>query len=486
MSTALSWPRPAEQSLASSASTLAASGDGNAAVAAPAAIARNDVPSSPGDVLRRDLRSIVSDGACYNVMVGVGETYFSAYVLSLGMGGVACGLLTSLPMVCGAVLQLAAPWGIKRLGSYRTWVVLCALVQATSLLLLLGAQTVATAAAPLVFVASTLYWAGGLGAMPAWNTWVETVIPRPVRSRFFARRARFTQVATLVGFVSGGFALQWGAANGLNPWVFAAMFAAAAACRYASAWCLASQSEPRRNLARGERLRFCGLAAGFARGSAGRLVAYLMAVQVAVYFSGPYFAPFIFHELNLSFADYTCLVGVSFVAKAICSPLYGRLAGRIGSRGLLKVGGIGIIPVAGMWLFSDNYWYLLGIQALAGATWAAYELAMALVFFDAIPRGSRTSVLAFYNFGNAAAQVLGALLGGWTLSQLGEHYDSYHLLFGLSSCGRFAALALLWWASWKVLPTRFAVVSDAGSSAADANALAMQVDAVAHSKRRAA
>jgi MFS family permease len=471
MSTALSWPRPAEQSLAIEPASLA------------------DKPSdkpSDDNRLRRDLRSIVVDGTCYNAMVGIGETYFSAFVLSLGMGGVACGLLTSLPMVCGALLQLAAPWGINRLGSYRAWVVLCALTQATSLLLYVFAQVATDTTAPILFIAATLYWTGALGAMPAWNTWVETIVPRPVRSRFFARRARFTQMATLLGFVAGGVALQWGASRELNPWVFAAMFAIAAACRYASAWCLATQSEPRRAMARTERLRFCGLAAGFARGSAGRLVAYLMAVQVAVYFSGPYFAPFIFHELQLSFADYTCLVGVSFVAKALCSPLYGRLAGKIGSRGLLIVGGIGIVPVAGMWLFSDNYWYLLAVQALAGATWAAYELAMALVFFDAIPRGTRTSVLAFYNFGNAAAQVTGALLGGWALSQFGENYDSYHLLFGLSSCGRFVALALLWWATWRVLPTRFAVVSDAGSSTTDSNVLAMQVDAVAQQKRRAA
>ncbi len=391
-------------------------------------------------------------------MVGVGETYFAAFVLSLGMSGVACGLLTALPMLCGAALQLAAPWGVRRMGSYRSWVVSCALLQAASLLLMVTAQAMSQSAAIVVFVASTMYWAGGLGTMPAWNTWVETIVPQEVRSRFFARRARWSQLATLLGFVTGGVALQWGAERGLSEEVFLGMFALAAACRFASAWCLASQSEPRRAMASSERLRFCGLAAGFARGSAGRLVAYLMAVQVAVYLSGPYFAPFMFRELNLSFADYTCLIGVAFVAKAVCSPLYGRLAGRIGSRGLLAVGGAGIVPVAGLWLFSDNYWYLMAVQALGGATWAAYELAMVLVFFDAVPRGTRTSVLAFYNFGNAAAQVCGALLGGWALVHWGEHYESYHLLFGLSTYGRFAALGLLWWATWQALPARFSIV----------------------------
>lgn len=453
MSTASSWP--CEAAVA-----------GEAAIAPPSP-GFSDVASDrhgaakPADRQQRDLNAIVADGVCYNAMVGVGETYFSAFVLSLGVSGVACGLLTSLPMLVGAALQLASPWGVRRLGSYRAWVVTCAVVQAVSLLLLVSAQAMSQGAAAVVFVASTLYWAGALGSMPAWNTWVETIVPEGVRSRFFARRARWTQIATLLGFLCGGTALEWGAARGLGEDVFLGMFVAAAACRFASARCLASQSEPRRNMAAGERLRFCGMASAFARGSAGRLVAYLMAVQVAVYLSGPYFAPFMFRELHLSFVDYTCLVGVAFVAKAIASPLYGRLAARIGSRGLLAVGGAGIVPVAGLWLFSDDYLYLLAVQALAGATWAAYELAIALVFFDAVPRGSRTSVLAFYNFGNATAQVFGAVLGGWALAYWGERYASYHWLFGLSTCGRFAALGLLWWAMRRAAPTRFAIVAAA-------------------------
>ena len=45
--------------------------------------------------------------------------------------------------------------------------------------------------------------------------------------------------------------------------------------------------------------------------------------------------------------------------------------------------------------------YLAGVQLLSGIVWAAYELAMMLMFFEAIPRQDRTSVLTFYNWGNA-------------------------------------------------------------------------------------
>jgi hypothetical protein len=417
--------------------------------------------------LRRDLHCITADGTCYNLMVGLGETYLSAYILNLGMGEVASGLLSATPMLAGAVLQLASPWGIVRLRSHRAWVVLCAIIQASGLLLLLLASYLTSIAGATVFVAATLYWAGALGAAPAWNTWIEAALPAAIRAPFFARRARLTQAGTFIGFLSGGFALHWGVSHGQATAAFIGMFIAAASFRFLSAWFLSIQSEP---LAAKCPHRGClrELAARFHRDSASRIVIYLMAVQIAVYFSGPYFAPFMLRQLHFTFYDYTCLIGMTYFCKVLCSPLWGRMARRYGSRGLLWIGGVGIVPVAGMWLFSDNYWYLLGVQAVAGITWSAYELAMVLVFLDAIPRGQRTSLLTLYNLGNASAQVLGALLGGWLLAHWGEQYFAYHWLFGLSSCGRLAALSLL------LLATRAAAAGRAERVAdEEAPALAM-------------
>jgi MFS family permease len=419
----------------------------------PGASLAGGVPQvSPNDAaLKRDLRSIAADGTCYQLMYGLAEAYLSAYILHLGMGGATSGLFSALPMLFGAALQLFAPRGIRCLGSHRSWVVLCALIQASSLLALLAAEALPDLAGPIVLAAATLYWAGALGAAPAWNTWVEQLVPTNIRAPFFARRARFMQAGTLVGFVSAGMILHWASLGEHTTAAFIGIFTAASCCRFLSAWFLASQSDPCRSLAREEHLRLPSVLARFRHDRAARLVTYLMVVQVAVYFSGPYFAPFILGNLRHSFYDYTCLIGVTLAAKMICAPLWGRVAARIGSRGLLWIGGIGIAPVAGLWLFSNEYGYLLLVQAISGAMWSAYELAMVLVFFDHVPRRERTSLLTVYNFGNAAAQVLGAALGGWLLASLGETTAAYHALFGVSSVGRFVALSLLWLATREVL-----------------------------------
>src|SRR5579863_5101065 len=59
--------------------------------------------------LRKNLRNSVSDGAAFSVMVGIGETYFPAFVLALGMGEIAAGLIASIPLLVGAILQMISP-----------------------------------------------------------------------------------------------------------------------------------------------------------------------------------------------------------------------------------------------------------------------------------------------------------------------------------------------------------------------------------------
>ena len=47
---------------------------------------------------------------------------------------------------------------------------------------------------------------------------------------------------------------------------------------------------------------------------------------------------------------------------------------------------------------------------------------MLLMFFEAIPQRDRAGVLTLYNFGNAAALVIGSLIGAGILQTLGESH----------------------------------------------------------------
>ena len=80
--------------------------------------------------LRRDLRASLLDGAAFGGMVGFGETYLPAFALAVGLGEMAAGMVSSVPLVAGGLMQLASPMAVRLLRSHRRWVVTCAIIQA--------------------------------------------------------------------------------------------------------------------------------------------------------------------------------------------------------------------------------------------------------------------------------------------------------------------------------------------------------------------
>ena len=64
--------------------------------------------------LRSNLRLMTADATSFNVMVGIGETYFTFFALALGQGELISGLIATVPMLAGATLQLISPYEIGR------------------------------------------------------------------------------------------------------------------------------------------------------------------------------------------------------------------------------------------------------------------------------------------------------------------------------------------------------------------------------------
>lgn len=391
---------------------------------------------------RRDLRAITSDGIAQSVMVGLGETWLPAFALALGMGEMVSGLMATVPMLAGSVLQLVSPSGVRWCGSLRRWVVLCAILQAVSFVPLAIAAILGSIPVVALFAVAAIYWGAGLGTGAAWNAWVEMLVPGRVRPKFFAWRTRLAQLGVLAGLIGGGLILEYGRASGAELWAFGAIFVVAGLARLWSSRLLASQSEPAQSPA-AEAVGTLSRGTSQGRVSQGRLMTYLLGMQGAVFLAGPFFNAWMLKYLQMTYVEFVILVAASFAAKAVVLPQLGTLARNWGASRLLWLGAIGIVPLPAMWLVSNNLVWLLFVQILGGVAWAAHELAMLLLFFDSIPREDRTRVLSLYNFANAAAMCIGTAIGAVALQFLGEHAETYLLLFAASSAARLLPLVQL-------------------------------------------
>lgn len=397
--------------------------------------------------LRRDLRAMLGDGVAFSSMVGIGETYLPAFALAVGMGAVSAGLVATLPVLAGALLQLVTPWGVRRLRSYRRWVVLCARLQAASFLPLVAGALLGNIRPGWLFLAAAAYWGFGMATGPAWNAWVGALVPETMRARFFANRTRWSQGALFAAVLSGGAILERGRGSGTPLLAFATLFGLAIASRIVSSSFLASQSEPA-GLAESHRSLSFGEVLARLRGTdAGGLLVYLLAMQVSVNIASPYFTPFMLKHLALSYAEFTALTGAAFLSRVVVLPGLARLAEARGTRVVLWLGAVGIVPLPLLWLVSDALGYLLVLQLVAGAAWAALELATLLSFFEVLDARDRTSVLTVFNVANTFAMAFGALLGAGlftTWSGGAVPYAGYAALFLASVTGRLASLGLLY------------------------------------------
>ena len=120
----------------------------------------------------KSLRLSLFDAFIYALMVGAGETYLPAYVLSVGLSEVLAGVITSLPMVSGAFLQLLSPRFLQMMGNHKRFVVTSVFIQALSFVPLVYFTVFSKPDFWVLFLILTLYWAAGLAASPAWIFWM--------------------------------------------------------------------------------------------------------------------------------------------------------------------------------------------------------------------------------------------------------------------------------------------------------------------------
>jgi len=412
----------------------------------PASSRRHRLPLGRAPYLiRRDIRNSVREGSAHSIMAGLGENYFPAFALAVGLGEVNSGLLATVPLLVGALAQLVSPAAVRHLGSYRRWVVLCASIQCFSFVPFIIAAMIGKIPPSAAFLFAGVYWGSGLSIGAAWNTWIGSVVPSPFRTQFFSLRNRFVQTAGMVGFLLGGLVLHFQEKGAHQTLGFAGVFAIAFIARGISIFFLSKVSEPvppKKNACKS--ISFFEFAQTFKKGDeGGKLLLYLLSVQLTVFIASPFFTPFMLSQLKLNYPQFAALIAATFAAKIIALPTLGRLVSKNGAAQVLWFGGLGIAINPALWLISSNFWFLLFIQSLSGLFWAAFELCTVLMLIDRIEETKRVGLLTNYNLVNAGVMVLGSMIGATLLDTLGKTVSSYYILFTVSFVARAGTLYLL-------------------------------------------
>lgn len=383
------------------------------------------------------------DAVGFSAMVGIGESFLPAFALALGHGDVTAGLVATLPMLAGAVLQLVTPAAVGILNSHRRWVVLCAALQAATFAPLISCALLGSMEVWFLYLIVALYWGFGMSTGPAWTAWVSTLVPPRIRPTYFASRARGAQVSLVVALMLGGVLLQQGDEESQGLAAYALIFSIALVARGISAAFLYRQSEYQPTAIGDTSIAPASVRRHIETGGHGRLLAYLLVFNGGVWIAAPYFVPYMFGPLDLSYLEFTVLTAVAFVARVAALPTLGRLARRWGIKRVLVVSSVCIIPLPILWLASNSMMWLLSLQVVSGFAWAAFELASLLAFFERIPAHGRASVLTVYNLANALSIVVGSAIGAVLIAVSSSPSQAFLLVFGVSTLARLCGFGLV-------------------------------------------
>jgi hypothetical protein len=398
--------------------------------------------------LPRNLRTSIYDVAFYSLMVGLGECYITAYAMALGLNERNAGLIAVVPVLIGSIVQLLSPFAIRMLRSRQRWIVICAISQAFALVCigLIGPTITSIAARQnYLFLAASIYWSAALAAGPAWASWITHIVPVEHSTKFFTVRTKTSQGFIFFGLVASGAVLHFLAVGKSQVNVFASLFMLAAIARLTSAFFIARQmpkvkasEQVIRELS--EPVASKGL---FQSTTAIPTILFMFFTNIAVQISAPFFTPYMLDEMKLDYVHYMILISSIFIGRIAAMHICQHLVDRIGIKAIMIIGAIGVVPSAGLWIVSQNFWYALTLQILAGFAWGSHELGYTLMLMSQLKEKDRGRVLTISNLMNSVGMIAGSSFGAWMLGSGNPNAEEYYVIFVLSSCARLLPLFML-------------------------------------------
>jgi MFS family permease len=185
--------------------------------------------------VEKSLSHSLKDGAAYAAMIGIGETYFSAFALSLHATTQQIGVLASVPAMLASFVQLVSAWLGKRTGHRKLLVLAGASVQALALVpIALLPLLFPDVAVPLLIASVALYYCGAHFGAPLWGSLMGDIVAPQRRGRFFAQRTRIVSLVTFLALVAGGIVLHLMDTVGHVEQAFLLLFGTAMLARFVS------------------------------------------------------------------------------------------------------------------------------------------------------------------------------------------------------------------------------------------------------------
>lgn len=370
--------------------------------------------SAKAEKVRKSLRYSVWDGMFAGAMNGFTQEYFAPFLLLINATASQIGILTAVPNLVAALLQIRSTEVGEFLGSRKRVLYIFVLLQALMLLPMAaiaflhgygdGVYTF------IIFV--TLFTAFGAFATPAWGSMMSDLVPEKERGGFFGRRNGLAGIVTIAAMFAAGFLVHYTTSFSASLG-FAMIFIAAFLFRMLSWKYLQKMYEPPMPAEPRRELAFMKFLLRMKEDNFSRFVISIAMMNFAVNLAGPFFAVLMLRDLRFSYLTYTVIMVAASLSVFLTTWRWGRHADHVGNIKIIKATSFLICTIPLLWLISLDPLFLIFAQIYSGFLWAGFNLSAANFIYDAVPSQSRTRSIAYFNVINGISLFAGAMTGGY-------------------------------------------------------------------------
>jgi MFS family permease len=366
--------------------------------------------------LRCTLRRSQQEAVASSTMTATSDNFFNAYAIFLGASLGQMGWVTGLPQLFGSLAQLLSVWLASHF-SRRQFIVACAVLQAVVVLGMVALAAFRPDNSVWLFIGLAVFYQGFINLIqPHWRAWMGMIVPQRRRGAFFASRTRLTMMASLsIFFVGGGILTLTDSVQ--MAWLgFSLLFSIAAMGRFVSAWLLLQMHDPEPRVVKASGV-FTQTLYNFRQAWKDKTFRhyslFVAGMQCMVAISAPFFAVYMLEILHFTYFEFVLSSVASIFTQFITLRYWGRFSDLYGNRLVMIITSCLIPSLPLLWLFSDNYLYILAIQAFAGFAWSGFTLSTANYLYDIRPFRSDFATYAALQAGLSASFVfVGAIAGG--------------------------------------------------------------------------
>ncbi len=369
----------------------------------------------------------------------------TGYTLHLGGGPVELAAVASVPLV-GQMASPLAAWAQALFPRRRllvTWLAAAGrfiwLLPALFPLLSMPRESAAWYLVLVVAVSSVFQASAGA----VWAAWMGELVPDRRRGRYFGLRNGILSTTGMGANLLGGVLL-----DALpEPLNYQAMIVLALVCAAAGIRLYSKHYEP--PLARDS----LGIRDVFATPMRDRnfrrFLWFAMYWQAAVLAGSPFVYPYLLDHMGMSFTQIALWSSLAAATTLVTSPLWGRLADRVGNKPVLVVSTViagSLLPLSWILATPGNLTMIWISAVLDAIAWGAINPAIFNLALASAPKRNRVSYIAIFSFATGlagfAAGMAGGMLvratGGLQFAVAGYEWTPYHTIFlvsGLVRCG---------------------------------------------------